>query len=222
MELQEGGSTSGPLTEGNVTKESRRVPREQAASPAEIRQAINSLTDPQWLRLEKYAAWRIRGLARKASGRAGMDLLQEAVTATLEGRRSWNKASVDFVGHLLGVMRSMSTHWGEQFDPDEARTEAEVAPSTATGDTLTQVTGAGSQQSPADDVVAAREAIETIEHYFAKDQRVLELLEGLREGLTGPEVQELFNMSPAEYEAAKKRLRRGAEMAIASRGGNDA
>jgi hypothetical protein len=90
-------------------KASRRIPEEKAATLDEVRAAIENLMPEQLLRLKKYARQRIRGLGRASMGRDHKDLLQEAITATLDpDRRRWNKGAVDFVGHLIGAMRSIA------------------------------------------------------------------------------------------------------------------
>jgi len=64
-------------------KLSRRVPAENAASLAEVQEAIDNLSPADLIRLEGYAVWRIRAIGRKALGRNHEDLLGEAVFATL-------------------------------------------------------------------------------------------------------------------------------------------
>jgi hypothetical protein len=127
-----------------IDKTSRRVPEERAATREEIVVAVEVLTRREHLRLEQYARWRIRGLGRAAQGRDWEDLLREAVADTYEGARHWNKESVDFSRHLIGAMRSISSHWREQFDPDEAFLESEV----------TRVSPEGKQSSPMLNVVS--------------------------------------------------------------------
>ena len=95
------------------------------ATVDEVQAAVEGLSAANLLRLEKFARWRVRGLGRRAGGRDHRDLLQEAMTSTLAGDRNWNKAAVHFVGHLLGAMRSISTHWGEQADPEDVLLEAD-------------------------------------------------------------------------------------------------
>src|ERR1043165_7035542 len=104
-------------------KISRRVPEESAATREEVVAAVEALTHHEYLRLEQDARWRIRGRGRAARGRDWEELLREAISATYEGNRRWNKELVDFSRHLIGVMRSTSSHWREQFDPDEALLE---------------------------------------------------------------------------------------------------
>ena len=93
-------------------------------------------------RLEKYARYRIRGLGRKATGRDHEDLLGEAVQDTLDlEKRKWNKR-VSFAQHLMGAMRSISSHWREQFDTREPLLESEVFRTTEEGEVLSPLDGA--------------------------------------------------------------------------------
>ena len=186
----------------------RRIPEEKAATPDEVRTAIADLTTPNLLRLKKFASFRIRGLGRKACGRDGNDLRQEAVVDTLSGNRHWNKEAVDFVGHLLGAMRSISTHWGEQFDPDEARLESEVTRIAPQGKIRNPIDGIASATIAGERIISAKEEIEEIERIFAEDAVVSLIIEGLREGMTGPEIQDALGISQKEYDAAMKRMRR--------------
>jgi endoribonuclease L-PSP len=107
--------------EARLEKGSRRVPEDSAATPAEITAAMEALSTPALLRLRNYARLRVQILGRKAAGRTDTELLADAMNATLEGKRRWNKRKVDFVGHLIGAMRSISSHWRTQSkSPDEA------------------------------------------------------------------------------------------------------
>src|SRR5215813_8147516 len=89
----------------------RQPPAEPTpASREEIEQAIEALTAPQLVRLGKIAAFRHRSLGTRGVGRNEHDLLSDAIIATLEGRRKWFKAKVDFLSFLKGVMRSLASH----------------------------------------------------------------------------------------------------------------
>jgi hypothetical protein len=74
---------------------------ENAVPREEVVVAIEALTREQHLRLERFARWRMRGLGRAAQGRDWEDLLGDAIAATYEGKRRWNKESVDFFHHLI-------------------------------------------------------------------------------------------------------------------------
>jgi len=146
--------------------------------------------------------------------------LAEAITGTLAGNRRWNKSSVSIGGHLMGAMRSISTHWEEQFDPDEPRLESE----------LTRVSPAGEVRSPLalidsgtpnpERVLDAKQQVEEIERLFAEDTVASLIIQGFREGLSGPEVRAALGLSQTEYDTALKRIRRKVG-AIAKDGGSD-
>ncbi len=189
-------------------KPSRRIPEEQAATPEEIHGAIEALRPADLLRLKKFAYFRILGLGRASKGRNHEDLLGEALIATLAGSRRWNK-SVSFVQHLLGAMRSISSHWVEEFDPGEAFLEAELTSTTPNGEKYSPVLNAPSTSPDGERVLAAKQEVEAIERLFAEDPQVLEIIGGLRAEMTGPEIQEALNMSKTEYETAIRRMRRG-------------
>jgi len=89
----------------------KRPPAEATpATKQEIEQAIEALTTAQLVRLQKIAAYRHRSLGTRGAGRNEGDLLSDAIIATLEGRRKWFKANVDFVTFIKGVMRSLASH----------------------------------------------------------------------------------------------------------------
>lgn len=189
---------------------SRRVPEELSASPEEIATAIEELTDGELLKLEKYARYRIRGLGRKALGRDHDDLLREAMAATLAGNRRWKKHTVDFFTHIAGVMRSLSSHWAEQFDPSEARLESEF---TTAGENLigemSPLMRVASDSPDPERLLDVKQQLAKIERFFEKDPIVPQIIEGFRAGLTGNEIQSQSGMSKNDYESAIRRMRRG-------------
>lgn len=187
----------------------RRIPDELAATQEEIATAIEGLTDGELLRLEKYARYRIRGLGRKAGGRDHDDLLREAMTATLAGNRRWKKQTVDFFTHLAGVMRSLSSHWREQFDPQEARLESEFAVTGERGPSASPLAMAPTDAPDPERLLDAKQQLAKIERFFASDPTVPRIIEGFRSGLTASEIQSLTGLSKTDYESALRRMRRG-------------
>ncbi len=184
----------------------RRVPDSAAATPEEVKAAVEGLTQGQLLKLEKYGRYRVRGLGRKALGRDHNDLLRDALTVTLAGDRRWRKASVDFFIHLTGVMRSISSHWGEQYDPAEAYGESELMRDDSK---QSPITGAPSESPSVESVLDAKHRLAQIESFFEKDPTVPFIIKGFRDGMTGPEIQLATGMSKKDYESAIKRMRRG-------------
>lgn len=187
------------------------------------------LTAAALLRLRNYARWRVRGLGRKAAGRTETELLADAMNATLEGKRRWNKDKVDFVGHLVGAMRSISSHWrGQSKSADEATLESDLLRTTEDGEVLRPFDLVPSEEPGPDEELEANESqseartrVEAIENAFADDPVISLILDGLRQGMTPGKVRAELELSQTEYETAMNRLRRRMRAAAGS-GASDA
>jgi hypothetical protein len=154
-----------------------------------------------------------------AWGRDHEDLLGEAVADTLDPtKRRWNK-DVSFVRHLIGAMRSISSHWREQFDPDEPRLESELVRVGEEGDLLSPLDLVGSEAPAADRILEARRQLEAIEKAVADDKTVYDILGGLRAEMSPSEIREVLGLTTTEYETAMKRFRRHVRP---THGGSDA
>lgn len=181
---------------------------QEPATLAEIEAALTGLSSADLLRLERFARWRMAGLGREWRGSGHEDLLAEALTATISGERKWNKR-VEFVRHLLGTMRSISSHWGEKRGRGE-----EVSLPVAGEDDREELSGEGrlaSHEPPPDMEAVARIQLKEIESLFSGDPEVLAVIEGLRAELAGPEIQELLEISETEYWTTIRRMRRTLE-----------
>jgi hypothetical protein len=189
-------------------KTSRRVPEESAATRDEVVTAIEALTRHEHLRLEQYARWRIRGLGRAARNDDWEELLREAIVATYEGTRRWNKESVDFSRHLIGVMRSISSHWRERFDPDEALLESEVTRVSPEGKESNPMLNVASPAADPEHALETKEEVERVERIASKSPLAWLIMDGLRGGMTGPEIRQALEVSQKDYETAYKWLRR--------------
>src|SRR5580698_4522944 len=84
------------------------VPRERAATAAEVEAAIEALSAADWYRLRAFAERRGFLLSEKARGR---DLLGEAFERLLRGSRKWDKTKTGLVTFLFGAMRSICNAW---------------------------------------------------------------------------------------------------------------
>jgi hypothetical protein len=199
-------------------KTSRRVPEESAATKEEIVAAYEALTRSELLRLERYAKWRIRGLGRRSLGRDWEDLLGEAISATYEDVRRWNKESVDFPRHLIGAMRSISSRWRKEFEPDEAVLESDVLRVSPDGTTSNPLFDAQSSALDPEDGLEQKEEVELIEQLVGQKPLAWLIMEGRRDGMTGPQIRETLEISQKDYETAVKWLRRNLK-AIADKEG---
>lgn len=177
----------------------------ELATEAEVRAAIEALPPPALLRLERYARARIRLIGARSGGRDHQDLLQEAVLAVLDGRRSWKPTVVSIEKLLAGVIRSISSHWAEGFDPDEATAESQLA-TTDDGPGVLSTVASGTPDVERS-LVAKGDLAELVQA-FNDDDHVALVIEGFREGMSGPEIQAELGLTEKEYGAARKKLLR--------------
>ena len=194
----------------------------QSTSSKAIREAVSTETDliaaleslyqnkAQLLKLQQYATSRIAIIGRSAEGRAAQDLLNEAVTLTLEGRRIWNTRAVDLVGHLIGVMRSVSSHWAEEVSTRQAVTysESDLTRLPPEGGEVNELHQQASTTPSPERVIMGNSEIRHLTDAFRDDSLVTEMLSGMRADMTGPEIQMALGITKSDYETGMKRLRR--------------
>jgi RNA polymerase sigma-70 factor (ECF subfamily) len=165
-----------------------------ANSAAAFSRALAALSDSEMLRLHALARLRARGLPHDISW---SDLLHEAIARALDGSRQW-PAGLPILAFIAGVMRSLCDEIWRQRRREAAlivRDEAkhlEVA-------------------CPAPDqerVLVAAEAVTAIYRLFAGDDCALRILAGLTTGQSADEIRSSNNLSPVEYDSARRRMRR--------------
>jgi hypothetical protein len=183
------------------------------ATREDVERAVDSLSPADEMRLEKFARYRMRGLGRKATGRDHEDLQREAITSTWigsgdskEGRR-WRKSNITFVQHMLGAIRSISSHWKEAAEDDEAQLDSDLAFEGRDGEMLSPVENAPSNAPDQERSLAAKEQLGAIFRLFQNDDDAALVIEGIREDWSGPEIMERLGLPKNRYEAALKRIR---------------
>jgi DNA-directed RNA polymerase specialized sigma24 family protein len=197
-----------PLPLDGATLDTAESPSmEEIATTEEIIAAIECLSEVQLYKMDRFARYRVRGLGRKSAGRDHEDLIREAMTASLTGVRRWKKAKVDFFGHLVAVMRSISSHWGESFTADEPYLESELSRDESAP---TVIADRACETPDAERRLAAKEELRRIEERFSDDPTVPLILSGFEQGLSAAEIQMANGISKNDYESALKRLRRWA------------
>lgn len=183
-----------------------------AASLDEILQALAGLTPTDSRRLQKFARFRMAALGGMSRGRDYEDLLDEAMTATLDGRRAWRKGSVTFVKHLMAVMRSTSDNWARREDRREV-IEAEL------------YGVAQEEDAEADDLLGAvepteavqemhlieKEAMEALEAAVSDDSVARDVLSAWQLGLKGQELKDALGINEEQLRAGKKKIDRRAQ-----------
>jgi DNA-directed RNA polymerase specialized sigma24 family protein len=162
-------------------------------SVEEARAAIQGLTVAQLTRLRRFAQWRMRGVTSRVGYRDDSDLLQEAVTALLNGTRHW-KCGVTFCDYVIGCMRSISSAWFESVE-SAIVWDAGI-------DTLS-----GSREAP-DRVIDARDEVHRVFRMFGKGSPQERILHGWYLGENGKEIQDNLGISQREYDTLVKGIRR--------------
>jgi DNA-directed RNA polymerase specialized sigma24 family protein len=164
---------------------------------AEVRDSIETISDPDMARLVSAA----RGFSRLC-GIDPEDLLQEAFTRTLEGRRTCEPGT-PLVPFICGVMRSFVSQENEArkdgFRPTLVLRNGEpVLPEVPADDPSPE----RSAMSAIDD----RPVLAEIERAAAGDEKLQLLIEGIYEGMRGVELQELLSLDVKGLAAIRKKL----------------
>lgn len=180
------------------------------ASTSEIDAAIRALSEADAGRLKRFTRWRLVKIGRAAAGNDWEDLLQEAIARTFAGKRTWNIGAVTFVGHLMGVVRSLCSELAEELSREkneEPMFESEL--SGVSGDPeLNPFRMAASPMPGPERIVEARDAVTAIKDTFCDDHILQEVISGLDAGLSGPEIKEVLGISQKTLETVMRRLRR--------------
>jgi hypothetical protein len=174
-------------------------PTEDPECATSIEQAIRELRPTDWYRLRhvgQILAWKVPSMDGEA-------LLFEALERTLDGRRRWNRGSADFVGHLIGTMRSVASHEAERQGLDLVALTSSV------------VLIAQAEQ---ENVLSAEEQIHRLRSYFVEhdDTLALRVLDAMEIGCDGPAIREQLGLDQTRLESVVRRIRRAATRVLAA------
>ena len=173
-------------------------PPNRTSCVSAVEAAIHELSDTDWYRLRQAArisSWKVPGLE-------GESLLFEALERTLDGRRRWNRDAVDFIGHLLGVMRSLANH-------EAKRRGLDVVALTSSMDLI----GGGDPES----ALSAEEQIGKLRAHFrgVEDTLALQVLDAMQLGCDGPAIRLQLSLDQTQLETVIRRIRRVATTVVA-------
>lgn len=191
--------------------------REQSAASADdVLAAYERLSTADLVRLRAYAELRVRIAGRAALGDRE-DLLNEALTRTLDGRRQWKK-DISLTIFLIGVMRSISSNdWIAPFekygkyvlrDADLVVREEDGLEDSVIEQAKSHVASPEDGALANEDAAIYRGAMESLKEHFAGDRSTLDVIDGIMAGFTGPEIKELAGIEQKEFESTMKALRR--------------
>jgi hypothetical protein len=158
-----------------------------------IEHAIERLSVADWVRLRQVA----RILAWKVPAMEGEELLFEALERTLDDRRRWNRAAIDFVGHLIGAMRSIASH-------EATRRGLDTVGLTSSMDLI-------APENP-ESSCSAEQQIHRLRTHFGEraDARALQVLDAMELGCDGPTIREQLDLTQSQLETVVRRIRRAA------------
>jgi DNA-directed RNA polymerase specialized sigma24 family protein len=182
---------------------------EKVATTEEVAQEIEKLTSAEWAKLYAYARNRARAMALRGSTFSEQDLVQAAVTALLEERRHWRPGKVDFVGVLIGAIRSIASGYtaraekkGYAFPASQfAAPEGEDEP-----ESPTDIHPDG-RLNP-EQVVIVSDLLSEVYDLFQDDPEALVIMDGWRDEMSGIEIIEALEIDRKAYETIARRIRR--------------
>ena len=196
-------------------KPSRRVSEEVAATPDEIRVAIEALTSADWVRLQKYATNRIRMLGPKADGRDSEDLLQITLELILDDTRRWDRTKVEFVPFMIGAMKSISSNWARGYKPEETLSlELDAEKTNEDGETFRPIDYVEDENPNPEQRLVDEEQLQAdarlkmIDELFEGDEGAQMVIEAWRDGYDPPGVRTLWELSQNDYDTIVRRIRR--------------
>jgi RNA polymerase sigma-70 factor (ECF subfamily) len=186
----------------------------QHHSPEEAEEAILGLAKEYWLRLHRWATWRLTGNCMAEADEVIANVYERFCT----GSRRWP------IGVKIGtcfwnaVKSTISGEW----DKHKRRLVRQYSPITAEGDAADPfeevldtaapveepVDGPLEEMTTADERRRYQTMLDHIESSFAADEAVTAVLIGLEQELPAREIQEAFNLTETQYDSARKRLRR--------------
>jgi hypothetical protein len=183
---------------------------EKVATVEEISSAIEKLTKAEWAKLHSFARNRARMMALRGSAFTEKDLVSEAVAALLEERRHWNPKKVDFLGVVMGAMRSIASNYktstesgdfalpaSQVFSPEE---DDEEAPGVA--ELLPD------RRPDSEKAVMISNMLFEVYESFSEDPEALVIMDGLRDLMTGSQIIEALGIDRNAYETIVRRIRR--------------
>jgi CheY-like chemotaxis protein len=177
----------------------------------EIERAIQALSDEDLARLERSAKLLIHCLGPAARCRTWEDLLREAQYRTLVGAadatrgRHWNP-EVGFVLHLAGAMKSIASSWRGQFSRERTFSMSEFVICDAAGREHSPLDDIPSGDTPADELLIAREADDRILAMFRDDPESTFVLRGWMEGRRKREILSTYALDEKKFAAAVRRI----------------
>lgn len=169
--------------------------------PAQTALALGLVSRTDLLRLKTIARVYARGLPPEV---AWEDMLQEALTRVMTGSRR-QPQGVPTVAFVAGILRSLRAECWRRAARESARNGR--APIDHEGGESRALAFPDPAPGP-EHALSARQELITIKQLFAGDSTVLQIIEGLAEGLSARQIRDTTGLSKTDYESARRRMRR--------------
>lgn len=140
------------------------------------------------------------------------DLIQEALLRTLEARRKWRPANIDFLGHVIGAMRSIAS----AATKSAAKRTVQAEPLEVISDDgeTWEVVPPEPAPSVEDALIAGEERaidearLDALRQELAKDSEAMAVYERLREGMPKRDIHVALGLSDKQFWTVDRRLSR--------------
>jgi RNA polymerase sigma-70 factor (ECF subfamily) len=169
----------------------------QDLAPTHTALALDLVTEMDLLRLKSIARLYARGMPPDV---AWDDLLQEAITRVLTGKRV-KPEDISMVAFLGGVMRSLRADHIRRARRGLDDSLRLSPPHEAEQEVLDPT-------SDPERMLIATEELDKIRQLFADDLVALQIIDGLAEGLEAEQIRARYGITKTEYDSARKRMRR--------------
>jgi hypothetical protein len=192
------------------------------ATAEDISHAIETITEAEFVRIHDFARNRVIRIGRRAAhGRDEDDLIQEAATRLLDGRRHWYPQKIDFIGSLLGTIKSIASEWAAHRKrnaalPEYAALESEhkktQQESTASPfDVVAADSPNVEEQAIEADIEAERKAVaHEIVAACGEDESASMVILGWQTDMDGPAIWKDCGWAEPEYRTIVRRIQRRA------------
>ncbi len=188
----------------------------KVATVEEVSNAIEQVSADGWAKVYAFAKNRARLMALYGGAVEESDLIQEAIAALLQERRTWKPSQVNFVGVLIGAIRSIaSNHKAKSLSSGYSIPESQFT-TTEDGEESEAPTALYADSRPNQEqtmIQTEREAdyvlrVQELYGVFDCDREARDVMDGWRDGMSGTEIMEVLEIDRKGYETIAKRIRR--------------
>ncbi|CAJ4377645.1 Uncharacterised protein [Burkholderia pseudomallei] len=173
--------------------------QEGVLSTDELKRALDAFSAGDWIKLGKAADALCWGLATE-----GKDLLQEALTRALAGKRRCPR-NVPVMVFLINAMRSHQDAILRARGSDVLAQAVVVDPDDETQALL--LVQQQDKETP-DEILLANQTLSAIDEVFGDHEMAQMVLMGQADGLTPREIQTITGLGPVEYASVRRLIRR--------------